>query len=499
MSNLKSDLRISQKNESYLIVDSDDRGILMELSDFFTFRVPGYQFMPSYRNKMWDGNIRLYNTKTKEIYVGLYKHILKFAEAKGREYSVESTYDLNEQDFDVDQFINSIHYSSKSKKINPYDEQKLAIEHSIQKKRALIVSPTASGKSLIIYSIVRWFLANRSGKLLIIVPTTSLVEQMYSDFEDYSEFDSGYDNESTAHRIYSGKDKQTDKRVLISTWQSIYRLQGKYFEDFSAVIGDEAHQHKATSLVSIMTKLVNADIRIGTTGTLDGTLTNELVLQGLFGPIKTITTTKKLIEKGNLAELNISILALKYADDERKYVSKLDYQNEIDYIVRCEKRNKFIRNLALDQKGNTLILFQFVDKHGKPLYEMIKERIEDNRKLFYVSGETDAKTREEIRKITETESNAILVCSFGTFSTGVNIKNIHNIIFASPSKSQIRILQSIGRGLRKSDDGRATALYDLVDDLSWKKKENFALKHGKERIKLYGKQQFPFKLYEVPI
>ena len=180
-------------------------------------------------------------------------------------------------------------------------------------------------------------------------------------------------------------------------------------------------------------------------------------------------------------------------------MNKSKYQEEVDFIVKHEARNKFITNLALDQDGNTLILFQFVEKHGKPLHTMITDKAHRRRKIFYVSGETDVDSREQIRSITENEKNAIIVASMGTFSTGINIRNLHNIIFASPSKSQIRILQSIGRGLRKSDDGRPTTLYDIADDLHWKKNKNYTLLHAAERIKIYSREKFNYNIYEIDI
>jgi len=171
----------------------------------------------------------------------------------------------------------------------------------------------------------------------------------------------------------------------------------------------------------------------------------------------------------------------------------------MDFIVRHEKRNNFITNLALDLDGNSLVLFQYVEKHGKPLYDLIKNKAHSKRKVFYVSGETGVDVREEIRRITEGEKNAIIVASLGTFSTGINIRNLHNIIFASPSKSQIKILQSIGRGLRRSEDGRTTRLYDLADDLSWKARKNYTLTHAGERIKIYTREKFNYKIYEIDL
>ena len=315
---------------------------------------------------------------------------------------------------------------------------------------------------------------------------------MYKDFRDY-----GYDVENQCHMIYSGKDKTTDKRIIISTWQSIYKFGREWFEDFHCVFGDEVHLFKAKSLGTLMDKCVNARYRIGTTGTLDGTETNKLVLEGLFGPVFKVTTTVKLQEDNQLADLDIKVLLLRYHNDECVKMKGKTYQEEIEYIVTNEKRNQFIKRLTLDQEGNTLVLFQFVEKHGKVLYDLIKKESEESRKVFYVSGEVDASDREQIRGIVEGQKNAIIVASLGTFSTGINIRNLHNIVFASPSKSQVKVLQSIGRGLRKSDNGVATNLYDISDDLHCRGYRNFTLKHSAERIKIYSREGFKYKIFPI--
>jgi superfamily II DNA or RNA helicase len=496
-------LKVRKKNHAFLHIDCEP-SVANELSDFFTFFVPGYKFMPAYKNKIWDGKIRLFDTRTRELYAGLFKYVQEFTNAEGRDYRIELEYDnyygLPGIDHEVDMsFIKDFTLTAAGKPIEHRDYQLQAIEHGLRNKSSLLVSPTASGKSLIIYSLLRYVLQHTEKKVLIIVPTTSLVEQMYNDFADYSQFDDGFDV-NTCHRIYSGRPKTTDnERVIISTWQSIYKLQGGFFEQFSAVFGDEAHNFKAKSLTSILSKCRDAEYRFGTTGTLDGTQTHKLVLEGLFGPAHYVTTTKKLMDEGSLSDLDISVLLLKYSDEVRHKWGKKTYQQEIDYIVANQRRNQLITNLALDQDGNTLVLFQYVDKHGKPLYDMIKDKAHSRRKIFYVSGETGVDTREEVRRITETQKNAIIVASLGTFSTGVNIRNLHNIIFASPSKSQIKILQSIGRGLRKSDDGKATKLYDIADDLHWKSRKNYTLNHAAERIKIYTKEKFKYKIFEIDI
>jgi len=490
---------VKVKDNAFIYIDCDDKGIIQELAEYFTFYVPGYRYMPQFRNKLWDGKVRLLNLRDQSIYSGLFGHIKAFClerniELKSILREPPHIYNLPGMDYNDDiSWINKM-----SLPFSPRDYQLEAVKYGLRYRQGLLVSPTASGKSLIIYLLMRYFLASNDDKVLVIVPTTSLVKQMVGDFSKYSENDSSWNANEYCHEIMAGLDKgHKTKRVYVSTWQSIYKMQKGYFEQFGMVIGDEAHNFKAKSLTSILTKCTEARYRFGLTGTLDGTQTHKLVLEGLFGPHKNITTSKILMDRGDLANLNINILLLKHPDEYCKVVSKMKYQDEVDWIVTSQKRNNFIKNLALDQKGNTLILFQFVEKHGEPLYRLIDEAVKDNRKVFFVSGKTPADTREEIRSITEKEKNAILICSYGTFSTGVNIVNLHNIIFASPSKSQIRVLQSVGRGLRKSNQD--TVLYDIADDLHWKSSKNYTLTHSAERVKIYSKERFKFKIHEVKL
>jgi len=492
------EVSVRKLNHSIMLIGCSS-STAAELNEHFSFYVPGYKFMPAYRNRVWDGKIRLFNARNNTLPVGLFDQLLKLCEQ--REYTinqVESDYGLAESANKIDakdimEYVQSLNLPWAIR-----DYQFDAVCTAIHRKRGILVSPTGSGKSLIIYTLIRWYLENFNKKILIIVPTTSLVEQMYGDFKEYSSNDL-FDTEKECHRIYSGKDKYSDSRVYISTWQSIYKFPQDWFHEFGAVFGDECHGFKSKSLTTIMDKCTEAEYRFGTTGTLDGSQTHELVLNGLFGRTVKVTTTRQLQDNDTLAKLNIIRLVLNYDDKTRKDNAGLAYQDEIDFIVRNDKRNKLIRNLALDQKGNTLVLFQFVEKHGKVLFDLIQSKAEENRKVFFVSGQTETTDREAIRKLTESQKNAIIVASLGTFSTGINIKNLHNIIFASPSKSQIRVLQSIGRGLRKSDDGRATQLFDISDDMSYRTRKNFSLLHSFERLKMYQNEKFNYKTYGIDI
>jgi intein/homing endonuclease len=355
-----------------------------------------------------------------------------------------------------------------------------------------------SGKSAIIYLIARWH-QHQGRKTLIIVPTTSLCHQMFGDFKEYSSMDSAWDVNENVGIVMGGKEKSTNKPIIVATWQSIYKQPPSYFSQYESIIGDEAHLFSGKSLTTIMNKAVLAKFRVGTTGTLDGTKTHELVLTGLFGPVRRVTTTRELMDAKQLAELNITCLQLGYSDADRKAMKGMNYQQEIDWIVTHPKRNTFISNLALKQTGNTLLLFQYVEKHGKVLFEMLKERKDPNRKVFFIHGKVEAEVRDHVRKITEHETDAIIVASNGVFSTGTNIRNLHSIIFASPSKSRVRNLQSIGRGLRRSDTKDSCELFDIGDDLSWKTKKNHTLRHMIERIKIYNTEKFNYKIIHVPL
>ena len=483
------ELSIEKKNEVYLRINAEPH-VFQELSEEFTFEVPGAKFMPQYRNKYWDGKIRLFSTATGEIYVGLLDKIVSFCKRYDYDYKfVDNKYfgtpfEVNKKfsKEGVKDYINSI------ARHTPREYQVEGVYDALRHNRRLLIAPTASGKSLMIYSLSRYY-AEHSKKILIVVPTTSLVEQMYKDFEEY-----GWDAELYCHRIYSGKEKDDDRPITITTWQSIYKLPRTWFSKFEVVIGDEAHLFKSKSLVQIMTKLHTTKYRFGFTGTLDGTQTHKWVLEGLFGPSYKIIRTEELIEKGFLSKLDINCILLKHSPQKFE-----TYEDEIQYLITHEQRNNFIKNLALDLKGNTLLLYSRVESHGEILYEMINNNKNSSRKVFFIHGGVGAPEREKVRSITESEENAIIVASYGTFSTGINIRRLHNIIFASPSKSRIRNLQSIGRVLRKGKDKVKAILFDIADDCTHNSRKNYTLNHLIERIKIYNEENFNYEIITVSL
>lgn len=487
-------VRVIPYDEVYVKIETE-RAIEEELKDHFSFMAPNYKFHPKYKARIWNGRINLLDSRTKKLYKGLLDKLEEFC--LERDYGFENT--LNEHDtaislFELEEFLKTLKLPANK---TPRAYQKEAMLSAIRKNRRILLSPTASGKSLIIYCLLRYYV----GKSLLIVPTISLVSQMYGDFAEYSAEDPNWDVEQQCSKIFGGQDKNSLNKIVISTWQSIHGEPKDWFDgqDFDVVLCDEVHTASAQSIKGIMEKLTSTGVRIGTTGTLQDLQVHEFTLTGLFGKVKRVIETKELIEQGNLAELDIRCIMCHYSPETMKAVKGFDYKEEIDFITTHERRNKFIANLALSLPGNTLVLFNYVEKQGKVLYELIKKKNKD-KQVFFISGEIDADTRETIRKTAEdAKENCIIVASLGTFSTGVNLVALHNIIFAHPTKAKIRLLQSIGRGLRKNSEKDKCTIFDFSDVLTTNKKKNYTMQHFLERLKIYLTEGFPYKLSKVNI
>ena len=468
-----SKVTVEKINDVFMKVNCDD-GLARDLYDFFSFTVPNAKFMPSYKRKFWDGKVRLFSIKTNQIYIGLLPYVDEFCRERG--FDFEGINDVIGEKTDIKFDLKKYFMKEYNLPFEPRDYQMEAVETTLKYGRQLLLSPTASGKSLIIYLLARWY----DKKTVIIVPTTSLVEQMAKDFEEY-----GYDKKIC--KIYSGQ-QVFDSDITITTWQSFSKAPKDVLESFEVVVGDEAHLFKAQTLKGILEKMKKTSIRIGTTGTLDGSEVHRLQLEGLFGPCKKVISSSELMEEGTIANIDIDCIVLKH-----KKCHTMSYQEEMDYLVSSEERNSFITNLVASLKGNTLVLFQYVEKHGEVLYPMLDGRVDD---LHYVYGGTDTVDREAVREIVEKSKSSVILASYGTFSTGVNIKRIDNIVFASPSKSRIRNLQSIGRGLRKVDGKDSMRLFDIADDLQC---DNYTLEHLKERINIYNEENFPYELKQFDL
>lgn len=492
-------ITVEQKNAVHLVVTADP-GTRQEISEYFSFKPAGYQFSPAYKNRVWDGVIRLYQPLRPTLYVGLFPRLKKFCEDRGYELQAPDHLMIGETVPDDYGYEMAKEVSCKFK---PRDYQNQYIVDAVRDSRSLSLSPTSSGKSLIIYLLQQHYWRAYEHRTLIIVPTISLVHQMAGDFADYGCTDEVY-------KIQGGVDKQTDAPIVISTWQSLIKLPKEWFSQFQVVLGDEAHLFQAKSLQKIMEGLDQCYYRHGFTGTLksEESKTHRLVLEGCFGAVRKHVSTKDLIDAGTVADFNVKAIVLSHNPEARKgfkdAFKKIKegskrYPAEREFLVNNDKRNIFIRNLLWSLEGqNNLVLFDLVEKHGKILEPLLQK---EDRQLHFIYGATKGEERERIRHMVENDpiKQHDILASYGVFSTGVNLKKLDNVIFASGSKSEVKVLQSIGRALRKGNDADKATLYDITDDLSVGSFTNYTLQHFRKRIEIYGQEQFPFRIYTVEI
>ena len=499
-----ADIIVSKKNESFLNIDCE-MGILYELKEHFTFMVEGAKYSPKFKAKVWDGTISLIDLRFGTLPAGLYYELLDVAKKLGYEVEVKTNQygsPIDKNDISIEElkiFINGLKLHSKNIQLEVRDYQIEAIYNCIHNQRQISISPTGSGKSLILYVIYRWYLSKGKEHTMLIVPTLGLVKQMISDFKDYSSHNE-FDVTSTTQVIAEGGDKNITKNLIVSTWQSVYKQTSKYFSVVDVLMGDEIHQYKAEAMKGIFEKASETKYRIGVTGSLDKSAVNKMVLRGLIGEMSRVKSTRDLIDEGYLSEINIKCIILKYNNDSKKLIKNADYQTEISFICQHKRRNSFISKLALQQQGNTLVLFNFVETHGELLYEEIKKTA-SKQKTHLVHGDIKTEERESIRlEVQNSSDDNIIVASVGTFSTGVNLPRIHTIIFATPTKSVIRVMQSIGRGLRKAGDKSHLKLFDIADLIVPSKvKPNYTFKHFAERLRIYTDEQHPYKIVEADI
>lgn len=484
-----SDIVIRPISELKVVVDAHP-AFVQELAGKLKFQPDGYKYTPKYKSGLWDGWIRLFNPNTGVINLGLLQEVVNYArdEQLGIKLEKNPFYKFN----DAQEFINKWASFCAFK---PHDYQIEASLKALSLNKALILSPTGSGKSFITYMILSYLMMNTNYRILISVPTTQLVEQLADDISSYEP--EHFQISQEVHTLYSGKEKLTDKRITIATWQSLIKLPASYFRQFDAYICDEAHQADGKSISSIIDNLeFSSKIRIGLTGTLDGTKCHEMQLRSLFGPIVHTKTTKELMDEGYLSKLNIDVRILVH---KNRVTGIKTYKDEIDYLVSCQERNDEIVNIALTTNHNTLVLFNFVDSHGKILYNSASSKAHEyGKEVYYISGETSVEEREVIRKKFATQSNVILFASLGTFSAGVNAPNIHYLVMAHPSKSRIRNLQSIGRSLRKADGKVEAILIDVADNIypNGKKDKSYTYNHLIKRLELYESEEFDYRVSE---
>lgn len=496
---------MTYRDEALVVLDGDP-SVLMEIHEDLSFESPGAKYDPRVRKGHWDGRIHLLDRRKGTLYAGLAPKVAEWCRAKGVALEEvgrperKGTWTVEETEF----FISTL---AMPERFETRDYQVAAFREAMNEERRLFVSPTSSGKSMIIYWITR-ALPHRT---LIVVPTVGLVHQMVGDFQDYG-------STQEIHKIQDGRDIPPWTDVVVATWQSIYEQPPEWFDQFGVVIGDEAHLFKAKSLVTIMTNLTRCRYRFGFTGTLDGSKVHQLILEGLFGPTTHVTTTTRLMEQGYVAQLKVEVVALQHPREGRNALElktslaleenakngnkqkrgAVIYRTEIDHIYGDERRNRFIVKMASRLPGNVLLLFHHLS-HGDALYDMMVAATD--RPVHLINGGVDGLERDEIRALVDASEDAILIASVGTSATGINIRRINNLVMASPWKSRIVNLQSIGRGLRLADGKTSVTVYDVADSLSNSPLQapNTTLRHLAERVAIYEAEGFDFRVTRVEL
>jgi superfamily II DNA or RNA helicase len=507
---LKEIVIIKKINESFLEIECE-KHVANELWEEFTFFAENYKFDPRFRNRQWDGKIHLFALKSRTIYVGLLDEVISFLKKNGYQVELdESVLEKSTLDYSI---IDKIKKNFLNKKFDLRDYQIELFEHACNTNRSICISPTGSGKALMIYLVTLFYLLNKKTKILIIVPRTSLILQLEEEFKMYAE-GTKLNIEQYIHKIYSGQNKDSNKLIYISTWQSIGDMPKEWYQQFSVCISDEAHTSKAKVLREIMDSCTEAKYRHGFTGTPtndgENSFVNIKVLKGVFGEPTQKVKTKELIEKNVLSDIKINALRFRYQDKEDyQFIKNLyenntpskSFQSEQDYVIGKDFRNNFIAKLALSLDKNTIVFFQFVDKQGKVLYDIIDKLAKEyGKEVYLIHGNIKVAERERIRKLVEEKNNIILISSFGTTSTGVNFKNVHNAIFASAFKASIIIRQTLGRGLRVHENKTVFTVYDIGDDFSRNTGlRNFLFRHFIERLKIYKKENLTYTVYDYDI
>ena len=491
MDDIIPDVVIERVNASSIRLYIEDKGIRMTIHTHFTYDEPGFV-----KNKWtkWDGRVNLFKLRGDLLPYGCLSMLIDLCTQNGWTFQLDDAFKADITKVTREQlakWVKTLDLRSDGVPIEPYDYQIDALYLSIKFNRLVILAATSAGKSLIAYMLTRYYemLYNKDGKkILILVPSQMLVDQMYNDFVDYSSHN-GWRVDQNAHTIIGGKPKTARKMVYISTWQSIYKEDPEYFTVFGRVINDETHLASGASITAIMNNCVNAYQRVGMTGTLKNEKIHPILVMSLFGHIKRVVTSKQLIDAGRATELAVKMFQLDYDKEERDYISKCKYQDEITFLIEHAYRNKVIASLAATASGNTLIMLDRIE-HIDTIKNLL-DGMTHNKKVYVITGDVKRDERASIKAVAEAESDIIVIGTPGCVSTGLSIKRLKNLIMGHPSKSVIRVLQSIGRLLRLHADKSFALVYDFVDNLSTDDTINFSLKHASERLLIYKEDQFP--------
>lgn len=498
---------VHKLNESYSAIEADPQKI-KTLFEYLKVEKPGAYFDPAVKRGFKSPNEYFGSIQNKMLVV-MNGHLQLL-----KQFGVEA--EVLESDYNslqIDNFVNDV---KQILPFPPYDYQETAFKESILNVKQINKMCTSSGKSMTI-SLIAEFMRRQGKKGLLLVPNINLLTQFKADIKDYNLVDLYNDT----HTIGGGNsDKHFNCSLTISTWQSMQNWKDELHK-LDYVITDEAHRFASDETASIIKETVNCRYKWGFTGTLPEDPVAKMELFGLFGLPKTYITSAGLIDRGLATPIKINSIIFKYDNiDKGIFKEAKVFQKQLKLIKDHEKRNEFIVNLTckLRGKGNTLVLFQHTD-HGKGLFVETMKRLypevevenkditgkksfefQERYGVYFLNGEDDAKTREKTRQVLEGHDDAILIANYALLSTGVNIKKLHNMVLSSPLKAYTTVTQSIGRGMRLHESKSEFTVFDLVDDLGFRKPGGtFYKQYLHRKATSYMPEEFPVKEIEFEL
>jgi superfamily II DNA or RNA helicase len=493
-------------NDAILTLNSATELELEQLKISFTREVANAKWDPRVKKGWWDGKISYFKSN-RYLPAGLWHELVELGKAYDFPVTVSGIERKFDKSIDKQEFVDWVNEKWANSERKPRDYQIETAFQIIKYKSCLAELATSAGKTLIIFMVFCYLLErNKSKKILMIVPTVDLVVQSSEDFYEYNT--ESVNMHLQIQQIFAGSVIRDGSNIVVGTYQSLVKKGKEYFDSFDTVVVDETHKAKSTSIKNILEKCEVADRKFGLSGTIPkpGTL-DRLTIMAYTGPIISSIRADYLIEKGHITPCEVYAIEMNYASTEvRDGFRTLHQRSEEDrkkllnleqnYAIQSEARLEFITDMILKNHKNSLVLFYRIE-YGNKIYERLRQK--SDRRIFYIDGGTDKDLREYQKTNLEEGEDKIMIASYGTFSTGINVTNIHTIYLTESFKSEVIIRQSIGRGLRKHEDKKKLLIVDFIDDYRIGRYSNYLYKHGLSRQEIYKDQNFPYQVRSVDL
>jgi superfamily II DNA or RNA helicase len=503
---------VSEDLQWLLLQDYDEEVERKQLEISLTRKIHNHFFHPLVKKKHWDGSICFVDKRGPlwKVPIGLWSEIFDIGEKYKIDVDITGLNQIIENDLSLEEFTEWAKEFFADKELKPRDYQIEAAWRIVKFRYSCLEIATSSGKTLIAFIVLAYLKRiKKVNKFLMIVPNTTLILQGSEDFESYGlkELDN-----CEMQLIHGGNKNKISSGLMIGTYQSLVKQDESFFDGVEAVFVDESHQSHSKSIKEVVSKCKSSKYRFGLSGTLTNRNTAEhLTIQQYLGPLVMEISPKFLFDNKYATPVSIKIVKMNWLSDDLKEKlydlrnNKQDLEGseifnvERKLVISSDKRLKYIVDFISKTSKNSLVLFQSVGEgYGKRIYDMLRE-IQTEKEIFYVDGDTEPERRDFYKGKMEEGTNKVLVASFGTLSTGVSVKNIHNIFLTESYKSEVLIKQSLGRGMRLYEGKEKVNVIDFVDDFSWKSSANYLIKHSNERIEIYKREKFEYKVYEVTL